>query len=68
MESNPRIVDAVARLRNVFLEDPGTRISVMDVARLSGVDTGTCDLVLQTLEKAGFLQRRADGRFTRSSA
>jgi DNA-binding IclR family transcriptional regulator len=67
MESNLRIADTVARLKNMFLEHPGTRISPMDVARLSGVDTLTCDLILQTLEKAGFLRRRADGRFTRSS-
>jgi hypothetical protein len=67
MEPPFRIADAVARLKNVFLEDPGVRISTADMSRLSGVDATICDVILQTLEDARFIQRRPDGRFARAS-
>jgi hypothetical protein len=68
METLPGVTEAVTRLKNVFLEDPGMRISAVDAARLTGVDATTCDLILDTLVDARFIHRRADGRFTRSSA
>jgi hypothetical protein len=68
METLPGVTEAVIRLKNVFLEDPGMRISAAEAARLTGVDVTTCDLILDTLVDARFIHRRADGRFARSSA
>jgi DNA-binding IclR family transcriptional regulator len=58
---------AVKRLKSMFIEDPGTRISLPEASRLSGVDESTCDLILKTLEDAHFLKRRPDGLFIRWS-
>jgi hypothetical protein len=65
MESVPRVVDAVLRLKAVFLEIPGTRVTPADAARLSGLDAPLCQLVLLTLEDAHFLKRGHDGLFMR---
>jgi DNA-binding IclR family transcriptional regulator len=58
---------AVKRLKSMFMEDPGTRISLLEASRLSGVDESTCDVILKTLEDAHFLKRRPDGLFIRWS-
>jgi hypothetical protein len=60
-----RIADAVERLRGVFLEVPGTRLSVSDASRLSGLERTTCGAVLSALEDAHFLMRTRNGLFTR---
>jgi hypothetical protein len=57
--------DAIDRLRGMFLDVPGTRLSVADAARLSGVEYSMCGDVLETLFDACFLKRRDDGTFVR---
>jgi DNA-binding IclR family transcriptional regulator len=63
----PGVAQAVKRLKRMFLEDPGTRISLLEASQLSGVDEVTCDVILKTLEDARFLRRRPDGFFTKWS-
>jgi hypothetical protein len=65
MESAPRVIDAVVRLKAVFLEIPGTRLTPADAARLSGLDATLCQLVLFTLEETDFLKRGQDGLYMR---
>ena len=58
MDNAVRITDGVQRVKEVFSQIPGTRLTVADAARLSGLDRQECELVLTALEGAGFLKRR----------
>ena len=68
MEAATRLGEAVQRLKGVFLEIPGTRLSVSDASRLSGLDRPTCNIVLMALEDAHFLKRGHDGLYQRGAA
>jgi hypothetical protein len=68
MEAATRLIEAVLRLKGVFLEIPGTRLSVTDASRLSGLDGPTCNIVLMALEDARFLKRGQDGLYQRGAA
>ena len=63
METIPRVADAVQRLIGVFTEIPGTRLTVADAVRLSGLDHMVCERVLIALEDARFLKRGQGGRY-----
>jgi hypothetical protein len=60
-----RVPDVVHRLRGMFLDVPGTQLSVADAARLSGVDPSICRHILEGLADAQFLTRGRNGTFTR---
>jgi len=64
-EATPRVVDAVQRLKGVFLEAPTTQMSLVDASRLSGLERHTTRLILEALEDARFLRRASNGLFTR---
>lgn len=61
------INQAVERLKAVFLEVPGTQLSLGEASRLSGLEPGLCEPVLDALVAARFLTRGRDGRFRRPS-
>jgi DNA-binding IclR family transcriptional regulator len=63
----PLITDAIERLKAAFAEVPGTRLSVFEAARLSGLEPARCEPILQALVGIGFLARGRDGRFRRPS-
>jgi DNA-binding IclR family transcriptional regulator len=65
MYPTPRVSEAVARLRGVFLETPSTELSLADAVRLSGVERPTCRIILEALEDARFLARDSRGLFIR---
>ncbi len=65
MNPAPRVIDAVHRMKGVFLEIPGTRLTLAQAARLSGLDSPLCKLALTALEHARFLKRGRDGLYTR---
>jgi DNA-binding IclR family transcriptional regulator len=65
MQSQPRIAEGVQRLKGVFLEIPGTRLTLTDAAKLSGLDSPVCEVVLGALEEARFLKRDGKGRYQR---
>jgi hypothetical protein len=65
MDPAPRVTDAVHRIKGVFLEIPGTRLTLAEAARLSGIDSPLCGLVLAALEHARFLKRGRDGFYMR---
>jgi len=64
----PLITEAVERLKGVFLEIPGTQLTLADASKLSGLDHPVCQVVLETLEDARFLTRGRDGRYQRRTA
>jgi hypothetical protein len=68
MPGNLTIAEAVHRLKGVFLEVPGTRLTVGDAARLSGLEAAVCLDVLKALEDAGFLGQGPDGAFVRKDS
>jgi hypothetical protein len=65
MESGLRVAEGVQRLKGVFLEMPGTQLTLTDAAKLSGLDGAVCAIVLDVLESARFLKRDSKGRFGR---
>jgi hypothetical protein len=63
MEPTIRIADAIQRLKGVFMEMPGTQLSLAQAVRMSGLEPGTCEYVLTALEDVRFLVRGKDGRY-----
>ena len=68
MESPPQVSQGVQRLKGVFLEMPGMRLTLLDAIRLSGLEPPVCEVVLDTLEHARFLKRATDGRYQRRTS
>lgn len=68
MSTTPTIPTAVTRLKGVFLEIPGTRLSVDDASRLTGLERETCVAGLAALEDARFLARVRHGLFVRRTS
>jgi len=64
-DATPRVADAVQRLKGVFLEVPTMQMSLIDAARLSGLERNTTRLILEALEDARFLRRAPNGLFMR---
>ena len=62
------IDEIIARLKNLFIEVPGTHLSLDEISRLAGVEQVRCEPILDALVSAGFLTRSRDGRFRRPSA
>jgi hypothetical protein len=65
MEATPRVTEAVQRLKDVFQDLPGTRLTLADATRISGLDRPMCHLVLMALEDARFVRRGRDGIYER---
>ena len=61
----PFVAEALARIKGMFEEMPGTEWTVTDAARLSGLETSVCQAILDALRHAGFLTQRADGSYVR---
>jgi hypothetical protein len=61
----PRVEEAVQKLKGVFLEIPGTQLSLIDASRLSGLERNTCRMILEALEDVRFLRRAPNGLFVR---
>jgi DNA-binding IclR family transcriptional regulator len=61
----PRVEEAVQKLKGVFLEIPGTQLSLVDASRLSGLERNTCRMILEALEDVRFLRREPNGLFVR---
>lgn len=68
MSTPTTIPNAVSRLKGMFLEIPGTRLSVDEASRLTGLERDTCVAVLAALEDARFLARVRHGLFIRRTS
>jgi len=55
------------RVRGEFREMPGLSLTLAQAGKLWSLDSTTCADVLSHLVSTGFLCRRADGAFCRSS-
>lgn len=65
MDGTMRVAEALQRVKGVFLELPGTPLSVDQVCQLSGLEQDMCESILLALEDAHFLTRARDGRYSR---
>lgn len=63
--TKPPVGTALEQVKEVFLEVPGTQLSVADASALAGVDRDTCRIFLRWLEDSRFLRRTAQGLYTR---
>jgi DNA-binding IclR family transcriptional regulator len=59
-----RVIELLERVRGMFLEMPGTRLSVAQAARLAGVEPSACREILETLTASHVLKLGEDGTFT----
>jgi DNA-binding IclR family transcriptional regulator len=55
------------RIRGEFREMPGLTLTVAQAQRLWNVDLSTCTEVLSQLVETGFLSRKVDGAYSRTS-
>jgi hypothetical protein len=63
---NEHVLDAtelMQRIRGIFWEVPGTRLSVVQAARLAGVDPSVCRNILESLAEGLFLKPSEGGTF-----
>ena len=68
MECRRQHSEVIERLKNVFLEIPGTQLTATDAARLSGLDVVDCRIGLHALEQTRFLGRGRGGQFLHRSS
>jgi hypothetical protein len=68
MEPTLRIPEAVQRLKGMFLEIPGTQLSLAQAAQLTGMERSFCQAVLSALEDVQFLKRTHDGLYRRRTS
>jgi hypothetical protein len=65
-QNGSQIFEAAARIKGMFLEVPGTRLSIDEIGRLSGFDRPMCQVVVEALREARFLTRGRNGLFMKS--
>ena len=63
MEATARVVTALSRLKEPFLEVPGTEMSLSDAASLSGLDSNLCGVLLTALVDRRFLAIGENGAY-----
>jgi hypothetical protein len=59
--------ELIGRIRSEFLEMPGLRLTVMQAARLWGLDEESCRRVIDVLVGTSFLRWSAAGTIARAS-
>ena len=57
----------IGRVRAEYLEMPGLCLTIRQVQRLWGLETGTCEALLKSLIDSGFLVRTDRGLFVRGT-
>jgi hypothetical protein len=63
MQAAPRISEAIVRVKSLFLELPGSKLTAVETAKLSGVDLEVCRHILEALADGRFLRRSRDETF-----
>ena len=63
MEASIRVVVALGRLKDIFLEFPDTLLSLDEASSLLALEPHQCYALLSALEDVRFLQRRPDGTY-----
>jgi GTP-sensing pleiotropic transcriptional regulator CodY len=57
--------EGLARVRAIFSETTGVRMTTVAVADVAGLDRQVCRVMLRTLTETGFLEQRPMGVFIR---
>ena len=60
-----RIPEALDRIKGVFLEHSGARLTVAQAARLAGVESTTCQAIVDVLHDVRFVTRVEANTFVR---
>ena len=63
-----RFKEALARVRLLFMETHGVKLTAADAALMAGLDRQVCRVLLRNLIETGFLEQRPGGLFVRSSS
>ena len=63
-----RFKEALARVRHLFMQAPGIRLTTADAAQMAGLDGQVCGVLLRKLIDVGFLEERLGGVFVRNSS
>jgi hypothetical protein len=63
MEAASRITEAIVRVKSLFLELPGSKLTTAQTAKLSGLDPQICSHILEALADGRFLTRSRDETF-----
>ena len=67
MHATVRVVRALERLKGLYLETPGTKLSLADAAHIAGVEPEVCNQLLSALVDVRFLARGSDGVYHRQT-
>ena len=59
---------ALARVQQLFVDTPGVKLTIADVAQMAGLDRQVCRVLVRTLIDAGLLEQRMSGTFIRRSS
>ena len=62
------VADWVQLIRAEYLEIPGLHLTRRQVERFWGLNTLTCDVLLDSLLATGFLRQTSAGAYVRASA
>ena len=63
MEASNRVVIALRRLKDLFLEFPDTQLSLDEASAMLALEPHQCHALLCALEDVRFLERNADGTY-----
>ena len=65
-EGEPNRLFLISMILGTYREMPGLTLHVNQAARLFGLRTATCRIILDDLVRAGQLRRAVDGQYTGS--
>lgn len=60
-----RFKEALARVKDLFVDTPGVKLTTADAAQIAGLDRQVCRVSLRTLTNTGFLEQHVRGMFVR---
>src|SRR5688572_20007912 len=60
--------EALARVRFLFMEIPGAKLTTADAAQMAGLDREVCRVLLRNLIETGFLEQCLGGVFVRRAS
>ena len=63
MEASIRVVVALGRLKDLFLEFPDTLVSLEEASSVLALEPHQCHALLSALEDVRFLERHPEGKY-----
>lgn len=67
-DGGPTVTDWLQIVRAEYLEIPGLHLTAPEVQRLWGIDSITCEALLDALVRTGFLRQTRNGGYLRANA